>query len=101
MWSSMMVPLSPKKALVIGSEGNIGAPLASYLRSVGYEVLGLDRRPGWREDYLTADITHPLDLIPAFDWRPDVVFLVPATVGRMVCEQAGSLAVATNAAGVN
>jgi nucleoside-diphosphate-sugar epimerase len=97
----MMVPLTPKKALVIGSEGNIGAPLASYLRSVGYEVLGLDRRPGWREDYLTADITHPLDLIPAFDWGPDVVFLVAATVGRMVCEQAGSLAVATNVAGVN
>jgi nucleoside-diphosphate-sugar epimerase len=48
-----------------------------------------------------ADITHPLDLIPAFDWRPDVVFLLAATVGRMTCEQAGSLAVATNVAGVN
>jgi nucleoside-diphosphate-sugar epimerase len=96
-----MVPLSPMKALVIGSEGNIGSPLTSYLRSVGYEVLGVDRRPGWREDYLTADITQPLDLIPAFDWGPDVVFLVAASVGRMVCEQAGSLAVATNVAGVN
>jgi nucleoside-diphosphate-sugar epimerase len=96
-----MASLSPMKALVIGSEGNIGAPLAAYLRSVGHEVLGLDRRPGWREDYLTGDINHPLDLIPAFDWRPDVVFLLAATVGRMVSEQAGSLAVSTNVAGVN
>jgi nucleoside-diphosphate-sugar epimerase len=96
-----MAPLSPNKALVIGSEGNIGAPLASHLRSVGYEVLGFDLRPGWREGYLTGDMTHPVDLIPAFDWGPDVVFLLAATVGRMVCEQAGSLAVSTNVAGVN
>jgi nucleoside-diphosphate-sugar epimerase len=40
-------------------------------------------------------------MIPAFDWGPDVVFLLAATVGRMVCEQAGSLAVSTNVAGVN
>ena len=96
-----MVPLSPTKALVIGSEGNIGAPLTAHLRSIGYEVLGLDLRPGWREGYLTGDITRPLDLIPAFDWGPDVVFLLAATVGRMVCEQAASLAVSTNVAGVN
>ena len=96
-----MTPSSPMKALVIGSEGNIGAPLTAHLRSVGYEVLGFDLRPGWRENYLTGDITHPVDLIPAFDWGPDVVFLLASTVGRMVCEQAGSLAVATNVAGVN
>lgn len=96
-----MTALSHPRALVIGSEGNIGAPLVAYLRSVGYEVLECDIRPGWREDYIMADITHPLDLIPAFDWRPDVVFLLAATVGRMCCEQAGSLAVATNVAGVN
>jgi nucleoside-diphosphate-sugar epimerase len=96
-----MVPLKPMRALVIGSEGNIGAPLMSYLRSIGHDVLGVDRLPGWRENYLTADITQPLDLIPAFDWGPDVVFLMAASVGRVVCEQAGSLAVATNVAGVN
>ena len=96
-----MTALSPMKALVIGSEGNIGAPLVAYLRSVGHDVLGCDLRPGWRDNYLTADITHPLDLIPAFDWRPDVVFLLAATVGRMVCEQAGSLAISTNVEGVN
>jgi len=93
--------LNPRKALVIGSEGNIGAPLLAHLRAEGYQVLGLDLRPGWRDDYLTGDITHPLDLIPAFDWKPDVVFLLAATVGRMVCEQAASLAVSTNLAGVN
>lgn len=96
-----MAALGRVKALVIGSEGNIGAPLVAHLRSVGYDVLGFDLRPGWREDYLTGDMTHPADLIPAFDWRPDVVFLLAATVGRMVCEQAASLAVATNIGGVN
>jgi nucleoside-diphosphate-sugar epimerase len=96
-----MALTSPQKALVIGSEGNIGAPLVAHLRSVGYEVLGFDLRPGWRKNYLTGDITHPVDLIPAFDWGPDVVFLLAATVGRMVCEQAASLAVSTNVAGVN
>ena len=60
-----------------------------------------DIRPGWRNDYLMADMTHPLDLLPAFDWAPDVVFLLAAAVGRMTCEQAGSLAITTNLAGVN
>jgi len=90
-----------RKALVIGSEGNIGTPLVTHLRAVGYEVLECDIRPGWREDYVMADTSHPLDLVPAFDWGPDVVFLLAATVGRMTCEQAGSLAVSTNVAGVN
>jgi nucleoside-diphosphate-sugar epimerase len=91
----------PPKALVIGAAGNIGAPLVTYLRSMGYAVLEVDLRPGWRPDYLMADITHPLDLLPAFDWGPDVVFLTAAAVGRMTCEQAGSLALATNLAGIN
>jgi nucleoside-diphosphate-sugar epimerase len=96
-----MTPLSPTKALVIGSEGNIGAPLVEHLRSLDYSVLGFDIRPGWRSDYLPGDITNPVDLIPAFDWGPDIVFLLAATVGRMVCEQAASLAISTNVAGVN
>jgi nucleoside-diphosphate-sugar epimerase len=28
-----------KKALVIGSEGNIGMPLVAHLRATGYDVL--------------------------------------------------------------
>jgi nucleoside-diphosphate-sugar epimerase len=96
-----MTVFSPKKALVIGSEGNIGAPLAAHLRSVGYDVLECDHLPGWRENYLTADLSHPIDLIPAFDWQPDVVFLLAALVGRMPCEQAAGLAISTNVAGIN
>jgi nucleoside-diphosphate-sugar epimerase len=90
-----------RKALVIGSAGNIGTPLVAHLRDTGYEVLEVDIKPGWRADYLMADITHPLDLLPAFDWGPDVVFLLAALVGRMTCEQAGSLAIATNLEGIN
>ncbi len=90
-----------RRALVIGAAGNIGAPLVEYLRSMGYAVLEADIRPGWRKDYVMADMSHPLDLLPAFDWGPDVVFLTAATVGRMTCEQAGSLAIATNLSGMN
>jgi nucleoside-diphosphate-sugar epimerase len=90
-----------RRALVIGAAGNIGAPLVEYLRAIGYDVLEVDLRPGWRKNYLMADISHPVDLLPAFDWGPDVVFLTAAAVGRMTCEQAGSLAIATNLSGTN
>jgi len=96
-----MIVRSHRKALVIGSEGNIGAPLVAHLRNVGYEVLECDHHPGWRENYLTADLTQPVDLVSAFDWKPDVVFLLAALVGRMPCEQAPGLAISTNVAGVN
>jgi len=90
-----------RKALVIGSEGNIGTPLAQHLRASGYDVLESDIRPGWRSGYVMADINHPVDLLPAFDWGPDVVFLLSAIVSRVTCEQASSVAIATNLAGVN
>jgi nucleoside-diphosphate-sugar epimerase len=89
------------KALVIGSEGNIGAPLVRHLRASGYGVLESDIRPGWRDGYVMADINHAVDLLPAFDWKPDVVFLLSAIVSRVTCEQASSLAIATNLGGVN
>ena len=85
-----------KKALVIGSEGNIGNPLVRYLMSKNYEVLETDIKPAYKDHYLMADITHPLDLLPAFDWKPDVVFLLSAMVSRVTCEQASSLAISTN-----
>ena len=90
-----------KKALVLGSEGNVGFPLVRHLRASGYEVLEADILPGWREDFLTADINQPIDLLPAFDWGPDVVFLASAIVSRVVCEQASGLAITTNLGGVN
>jgi nucleoside-diphosphate-sugar epimerase len=89
------------RALVIGSEGNIGSRLVGYLRAAGYDVMEADIRPRWRDGYLMADVNNPLDLLPAFDWQPDVVFMLAAAVGRMTCEQAGSLSVATNLGGLN
>lgn len=90
-----------KRALVIGSEGNIGVPLVQRLRAAGHETLEVDLKPGWREGYLVADINQPVDLLPAFDWRPDVVFLLSAMVSRVTCEQASGLAITTNLSGVN
>ena len=99
--SSTMAGWRRKRALVIGSEGNIGRRLVPYLRSLDYDVLESDIRPRVRENFLLADITNPLDLLPAFDWQPDVVFLLAACVGRLTSEQAASLSVTTNIAGVN
>jgi nucleoside-diphosphate-sugar epimerase len=89
------------KALVIGSEGNIGVSLVRRLRAEGWDVLETDLRPGHRDGYLMADINHPVDLLPAFDWGPDVVFILSAMVSRVTCEQASGLAVATNLGGIN
>ena len=89
------------KALVLGSEGNVGAPLVVCLRGQGYQVLESDIRAGWRDGYLMADINQPIDLLPAFDWKPDVVFLLSAMVSRVTCEQASGLAIATNLGGIN
>ncbi|MBF0267989.1 MAG: NAD(P)-dependent oxidoreductase [Alphaproteobacteria bacterium] len=89
-----------RKALLIGSMGNIGVPLSKHLRKQGWQVLESDHHPAWRDDYLMADINQPLDLLPAFDWKPDVVFLLAAMVSRVTCEQAGGLAVETNLKGL-
>jgi nucleoside-diphosphate-sugar epimerase len=89
------------RALVIGSEGNIGAPLVRRLRADGYDVLETDIRPGHGPGYFMADINHPIDLLEAFDWAPDVVFLLSAMVSRVTCEQASGLAISTNLGGIN
>jgi nucleoside-diphosphate-sugar epimerase len=91
--------MTDKKALVIGSEGNIGKPLVKHLRSLGYAVTETDNRPAWRPNYVMADIRNPADLLQAFDCQPDVVFLLSAMVSRVTCEQAASLAIDTNLAG--
>jgi nucleoside-diphosphate-sugar epimerase len=64
-------------------------------------VLESDILPGWRDNFLTADINQPIDLLDAFDWGPDVVFLASAIVSRVVCEQASALAITTNLGGIN
>jgi nucleoside-diphosphate-sugar epimerase len=88
------------RALVLGALGNIGKPLSAYLRLLGHEVLEVDIRPGWRAGYMMADITQAVDLLPAFDWNPDTVFMLSGLVSRVTCEQAGSLAISTNLAGL-
>lgn len=90
-----------KKALVIGSEGNIGRPLVESLRADGIEVIGIDIKSGWKDGFLVADINNPTDLLPAFDPKPDVIYLLSAMVSRVTCEQAAALAIETNLAGVN
>lgn len=90
-----------RKALVIGAAGNLGKPLSRYLASIGYSVIESDIKPGYRKGYLTADINNPIDLLPAFDQQPDVVFLLAGIVGRVACEQAASLSIGTNLAGIN
>jgi nucleoside-diphosphate-sugar epimerase len=90
-----------KRALVIGSEGNIGKPLAAHLRAAGWDVLCADIKPGWRKDYLQVDINQPADLMPTLRWKPDVIFALAAVVSRVTCEQASSLAVSTNLGGLN
>jgi nucleoside-diphosphate-sugar epimerase len=89
------------RILAVGSEGNIGGPLVEHLRDVGHEVFETDISPGFRHNYAMADINHPIDLLDAFEWGPDIVYLMAAVVSRVTCEQSGSLAVATNLAGVN
>ncbi len=86
---------------MIGSEGNIGTQLVRRLREDGYEVQEADIRPGARGGYFMADINHPIDLLPAFDWGPEVVFVLSAMVSRVTCEQASGLAISTNLAGIN
>ena len=86
---------------MLGSEGNIGAPLVRHLRASGWQVREADIRPAWRDHFVMADINHPIDLLPAFDWQPSVVFLLSAMVSRVTCEQASSLAIATNLSGIN
>jgi nucleoside-diphosphate-sugar epimerase len=89
------------KALVIGSEGNIGHRLVQYLRGDGYDILETDIRPGYEPGYFMADINHPIDLLEVFDWNPDIVFLLSAMVSRVTCEQASGLAISTNLGGIN
>ena len=86
------------RVLVIGSEGNIGRPLVSYLQTHGHAVTATDIRPGWRPGYVTADICMPMDLADAID-NADVVLLLSAVVSRVVCEQAALLTYSTNLQG--
>lgn len=88
------------RALVLGSQGTVGDPLAHWLKDQGHQVLEYDIRPGWREGFRPGDIAHSADLMPCFDFQPDTVFLLAAQVGRMVCEQSPISTLSTNVIGV-
>lgn len=88
-----------KKALITGSSGNIGKPLVQYLHEHGYETMEIDIKPGYRPNYVCADITKPVDLLQAYDFKPDYVFHLAAMVSRVTCEQSGSMCIDTNLVG--
>jgi GDP-4-dehydro-6-deoxy-D-mannose reductase len=68
-------------ALVTGSHGFAGRHLCAELRSRGYTVVGLGRRPRAEDAaYLTVDLTQPEQVAAALaDVGPDVVFHLAAT----------------------
>jgi len=91
-----------KRILAIGSEGNIGKSLCTYLINKQYEVYKTDIKQGWKNNYAVADINNSTDFIPIFNnFKPDCVILLAAMVSRVTCEQASSLSVQTNLSGVN
>jgi len=90
------------KAIVIGSEGNIGKHLVPYLVKNGYEVASIDIKPDWREAYWNCDINMPIDMVKVFmDFKPSVVFLLASMVSRVTCEQSPGMAITTNVVGIN
>ena len=90
-----------KIALIIGSRGNVGKKLVKKLKQKNYKVIESDIIPGWSKNYYMADINNPVDLLNAFNNKPNIVFLLSAMVSRVTCEQAKSLTINTNLAGMN
>lgn len=94
--------MKKKTVLIIGSKGNIGKKLTLSLKKKGkYKVLESDIRPAWSKNYFMADINNPIDLVKAFEKKPICVFLLSAIVSRVTSEQAKSLTINTNLAGLN
>jgi nucleoside-diphosphate-sugar epimerase len=87
------------RAIVTGAAGNIGAPLVHALEQRGDTVISIDTQPAWRENYLTADVRNPADMIGIEDFAPDVIFHLASMVSRVTCEAAPSLAIDTNLVG--
>ena len=90
------------KIIVIGSEGNIGVKLVSYLRRCGHEILRSDIIQHHAGDYVQTDVVSLLDLYDAaYKFRPDAVYHLAAMVSRVTCEAAPHLTIDTNLAGTN
>lgn len=90
------------KILLVGSEGNIGTSLRSYLKECGHTVICADLLGRAREDYQQIDITDPNELYClAIKERPSVIFNLAALVSRVTCERAASMAIDRNVSGTN
>jgi len=57
------------KILVTGASGFVGGAIVRQARARGWDVRGLGRRPLADPDYISADLTRPLEI----DFQPDVV----------------------------
>ena len=90
------------KILVTGSEGNIGTKLVPYLISCGHTVYCVDIKQKYGENYILADINHPLDIYDvAFKIMPDIIINLAAMVSRITCEKSAGITVDTNIGGMN
>ncbi len=89
------------RILVIGSEGNVGRVLYSYLEQCGHIITRTDVVPKVDHGYYQADINIPIDILRIFKAiAPEVVFLLAGQVSRVLCELSGGLAINTNISGV-
>ena len=90
------------KILVIGSEGNIGKKLVSYLMECEHYIYRADIIQGYGSRYSVVDINKPVDLYNVFSsFRPDVVYNLAAMVSRITCEASPGLTIDTNISGAN
>lgn len=95
--------------LITGSEGVIGRRLVryfsnedrlTYLMNREHGLFTCDRLPADRPRHTIADITHPETLRRAFEAsRPELVFHLAASVGRLASEAWASVALRTNVEG--
>jgi nucleoside-diphosphate-sugar epimerase len=88
------------RILILGSEGNIGRVLVSYLKSQGMSVHRADQVHGIGDDYSIVNTMNTASMIQVFeDFRPELVYLLAGVVGRLVNERSRMLALNVNVVG--
>ena len=90
------------RALIIGSEGNIGSQLVPHLRKCYHVIHRCDQVQGFAPDYSVVNILNSGDLLKVFlDFKPQVTILLAAMVSRVTCEASPHLTIDTNLTGLN